>query len=144
MVDSRYPAVRAGHRHAEAFCLMTYATDDGSETERIWNSRGGVTPFYIRSRNGQEMSHINWHEDVYRPDYQPEVGARIFVDYTPEAARNRAERLVEQYWDDPQYPMSRTYLTREEAIAALAQIEPGAPMLVYVDAGDEEDGHATA
>jgi hypothetical protein len=31
------------HNHPEAFMLMEYVSEDGSETEVLWNSRDGVT-----------------------------------------------------------------------------------------------------
>lgn len=121
-----------GHLHAEAFCLMGYATDDNREMEAIWNSRDGVTPFIVRSRSGLEMQHVDWNKDVYEPIRQPRPGDRIFVDLTPEVARQRAEQQVERYWDDPQYPMSQMFDSRESAIETLTEFQPGAPMLIEV------------
>jgi hypothetical protein len=61
-----------GHAHVEAFCLMTYETKDGSVTERIWNSRDGVTPFVVYTRDGKtEMQHVRWQEDRYRDGTMP-------------------------------------------------------------------------
>lgn len=128
------------HRHSEAYCLMTYVTDDGAERERIWNSRDGVTPFVIRSRGGREMSHVDWHDDEYHPDYRPQPGERIFVDLTPEAASERARSLVERYWNDPDYPMALVYPSPETAIEALSVFDPGTPMLVEVGAAIGEGG----
>jgi hypothetical protein len=122
-----------GHRHAEAFCLMTYRTEDGAEIERIWNSRDGVTPFIVSSRDGREMRHVEWSRDEYLPDRQPQAGERIFVDLTPEIAERHARERVERYWDDPEYPMSRMCATKDEAIATLAKYEPGAPTLITVE-----------
>lgn len=48
------------YQHAEAFCLMQYASKDGSEREIVWNSRDGVTPAQedastLRKRGGPEF-----------------------------------------------------------------------------------------
>lgn len=121
------------HLHAEAFALMTYATEDGKELEAIWNSRDGVTPFYITSRSGQPMHHVDWHKDVYNPNHQPRPGDRVFVDLTADALRESVTRRVDEYWDHPDYPMSRTFESRGAAIDALAvDVQPGEPMLIEV------------
>jgi len=57
---------------------MTYRSDDGSETEQIWNSRDGVTPFVIRSRSGKEMTHVNWQHDKPIPNHRLKHGDRFF------------------------------------------------------------------
>ena len=126
-------------QHPEAFCLMKYATDDGSEIEWIWNSRDGVTPFCIRTRSGEkEMRHIDWQFDICIPHYKPSKGERIFVDLTRERAEQFARERVETYWNHPEYPMSeRTDLwtNKEEAVVYLANSlleHPGAPALIEV------------
>jgi hypothetical protein len=90
-----------GYLHNEAFCLMKYATKDGAEVEWIWNSRDGVTPFVVHSRSGQEMSHVQWQFDRRLPNYEPLAGERVFVDMSPE------------------YPMSRAYEDKGEAVRAM-------------------------
>lgn len=50
--------------HQEAYCLMQYDADDGTETEVVWNSRDGVTPFGITLRSGKPATHARWGEDV--------------------------------------------------------------------------------
>lgn len=121
-----------GYRHAEAFCLMKYATKDGSEVEWLWNSRDGVTPFIIRSRAGNEMHHVDFWLDRPVPNYQPLPSERIFVDLTPERAEQFARRRIERYWNDGEYPMSRTFETQEQALAELVKgmLRPGAPDVI--------------
>lgn len=124
------------HQHGEAFRLMKYRCDSGCHNEIIWNSRDGVTPFIIRSRDGaHKMTHIEWRTDVYAPDHKPKTGERIFVTMTPELAAPRAEKYVDEiykrekrygYWD-----------SREEAVAYFVQswVEDhggGAPCIVEV------------
>ena len=69
----------AGYQHAEAFCLMTYRSDDGSEEEVIWNSRDGVTPFTVRLLSGKRATHVNWAADQASPGHKPGPGERYFA-----------------------------------------------------------------
>lgn len=110
------------YNHAEAFCLMQYATEDGSERELIWNSRDGVTPMYITSRSGREMRHVNWRDDRCLPDYEPPDGSRLFVDMTRQHALEIARRIL-----------ARHGVTDIEEIHQLAEgylDPPGNPMIV--------------
>lgn len=121
------------YNHAEAFCLMKYAAKDGSEVEWIWNSRDGVTPFGVMNRaRTQELFHIDWNLDRRLPQYQPQPGERIFVDLTHERAEHFARRRIERYWNDGEYPMSRTFRTQEQALAVLMgdMLQPGAPDVI--------------
>lgn len=107
------------YNHAEAFCLMTYREDRGTEEEVIWNSRDGVTPFVITLRSGKTATHVDWRNDRCVPDYQPPIGSRIFIDLTPERAREIATRNVDKWLASPKYrtELLDTYGTREAAIA---------------------------
>lgn len=125
------------YQHAEAYCLMTYRADDGTEEEQIWNSRDGVTPFVITLRSGKQATHADWRNDQRIPDYQPPPGSRIFVDLTPERARELAAQNVARYWGDPTVGggLHREYGSRDQAITELAAsyVEmDGAPDLVEV------------
>jgi hypothetical protein len=120
-------------QHAEAFCLMKYAARDGSEVEWLWNSRDGVTPFGIMNRaRTQELFHTEWGLDRRVPFYQPLSSERIFVDLTPERAEHFARKRIERYWDDVEYPMSRTFESQEQALAELVKgmLQPGAPDVI--------------
>lgn len=121
-----------GFQHAEAFCLMKYASRDGTTVEWLWNSRDGVTPFIIHSKDGVEMNHVDFHLDRCLPQYQPLPGERVFVDLTEERAREGVVQRVALYWDDPQSSMAAMFATQEEAIAQLttSYYQPGAPMIV--------------
>jgi hypothetical protein len=124
------------YRHSEAFCLMTYRADDGTEEEVVWNSRDGVTPFVIPLRSGKSAMHVDWDRDRRVPDYQPPPGSRMFVDLTEEAALAAARRNAEQWFADPEYgdEARRAYGTVEALAADLAEdyLRPGAPDLVEV------------
>ena len=104
------------YNHAEAFCLMQYSSDDGTEREVLWNSRDGVTPFVISSRNGKKMAHVDWRQDKYVPDYKPKSGMRVFVDATEELVTDKLNEYVDKifaehgggYWP-----------TKEDAFKAL-------------------------
>lgn len=108
--------------HKEAWNLMQYASGDGEHTEILWNSRNGVTPFGITAADDDsiQMSHVNWSADRYAPRFKPPLGMRIFVDCGPEDALEIAKTKVEMFWDHPEYPMSKSYERREQAIAHLA------------------------
>ncbi len=126
--------------HKEAFCLMKYQTEDGSETEWIWNSRDGVTPFVVMSRSGRKMRHVEWARDRQIPEYLPLPGMRIFADLTPERARMIAEKTVardwDRDWDDAEYPMRAQWPTKDAAVADIAADllrQPGTPDLIEAD-----------
>lgn len=127
------------HQHGEAFCLMEYASKDGSHREFIWNSRDGVTPFCIGAEDGTaEMQHVNWQKDKRSPKHVPEIGDRVFVDVGPyeEDLRERIAKKVDEFWNAAQYPMSKHYETKEAAIEAMLDEclhEPRSPHLVVVD-----------
>lgn len=77
------------HKHAEAFCHMQYASKDPHKKIiiTIWNSRDGVTPFVMFSKEfGVELQHVNWQHDRYDPSYTPKKGDLIWRDYTEEEA----------------------------------------------------------
>lgn len=106
------------YRHKEAFCLMKYATEDGSEVEWIWNSRDGVTPFCVANRAGDKvMTHVDWHLDRRILNYQPRPGERVFVSLTAARAIELATRRVEEHWDRGEYPICKMFATKEAAIA---------------------------
>lgn len=122
--------VQPHYKHSEAFCLMTYRADDGTESEVVWNSRDGVTPFVISLRSGKPATHVHWSGDERRLDYAPPAGSRMFVDLTPERAldiaraslaRWRSEGLAETYGPTP----SAEELAQEYLL-------PGAPDLIEV------------
>lgn len=117
---SRTPAIDAGCQNNDAFMLFLYRSDDGSEEEWVWNSRDGVTPFMIYSRDKQkQMQHVEWHRDRFAPDHMPKLGDRIFVSLTEERAREIARKRVEAWWDAGDCPMRERFATQEEAVEAL-------------------------
>lgn len=124
------------YRHAEAYCLMTYRSDDGTEEEVIWNSRDGVTPFAITLRSGKSARHVDWHLDRRVPDYQPKPGERMFVDLTPERARQAAERNVDTYLaGEARESLLAQFGSRDAAIQSLAASyleRAGSPDLIEV------------
>ncbi len=110
-----------GRAHAEAFCLMTYEADDESERETVWNSRDGVAPFVISLRSGKTARHVDWHNDRYAPDHVPQLGERIFVDLTPERAREHARRNAERYWAEDVAGARSGYASADAMAEELAQ-----------------------
>lgn len=141
----RQGQLRDLHEWAEAFCLLEYRTMDGSQIEHVWNSRDGIAPYTIKSRLGTDLFRIRRDQDIYTPNYRPQPGQRIIVDYTREAAERDAWRLARKQWPEA----SRHYRTIAELVLVHMQDwMPGAPLLVIVSihAGDgshqdeEEDG----
>ncbi len=124
-----------GVSHAEAYCLMNYASKDGNYREQLWNSRDGVTPFVIHGEGEVEMQHTDWQMDVCVPFFVPPVGLRVFIDLTEAATRAYTERRVERDWDHGEYPMSRRFATKDEAIrdlVAARMAQEGQPDIVVV------------
>ncbi|SFB68937.1 hypothetical protein SAMN05216321_101143 [Cupriavidus sp. OV038] len=83
-------------RHAEAFCLMHYACKCGHH-EVIWNSRDGVTAFYVPCPSCGEvmgMAHVKWHRDIYAPHHRPHFGQRVWVGMSEQRAHDLAMRRV--------------------------------------------------
>ena len=104
------------YNHVEAFCLMQYRSDDGTEAEQLWNSRDGVTPFVLLSRNGKPMHHVDWRSDKCVPDFKPPSGMRFFVDATRELVTPALNKYVESIFTDHG---GGYWKTREEAFDAL-------------------------
>jgi len=129
-------AKRAGlHEHVEAFRLMLYSSQDGREIETIWNSRDGVTPFVVYSRdNSQELRHVLWGGDPYAPHHVPNVGDRMFVSLDPENAERVARETARRLWSDPASGYRGQFESEEQAFAMVfAELgKPGAPTLVTV------------
>lgn len=75
-------------KHKEAFCLMKYMDETTGYIEWLWNSRDGITPFSIAyppravlaPPSHAHLTHVDWHEDVFVPNFVPPVGMRIFAD----------------------------------------------------------------
>jgi hypothetical protein len=123
------------YRHAEAFCLMLYRSKDGAVEEWIWNSRDGVTPFSVMSKDKTtELRHVDWHRDQLLVDHAPKIGDRVFVDLTAEASRERAKEFVLKFWERSSL-LRHAYVTKEEAIETIARarMRKDAPMIVTVE-----------
>jgi hypothetical protein len=76
---------------------MNYRSEDGLVSEKIWNSRDGVTPFCVLAKDGKTMiSHVDWHKDRRLPDFAPPPGTRYFASITSEEIRQRAEESADR------------------------------------------------
>ena len=101
---NKKPRPSSPYNHAEAFCLMCYQSDDGRVIEYIWNSRDGVTPFIVLTKDGSKtMQHIDWHRDKCRPHHELQVGDRYFADSTRESLSKDYDKLVEMYKGTPDF-----------------------------------------
>lgn len=137
------------YKHKEAFCLMLYRDIAGNE-EWIWNSRDGVAPFAIRSRQGFEARHVAWYRDRCAPDHKPKLGDRVFVDLTNERARAFRHAYVEGRWDMELNGecMRDRWPSKEAAVEDLATADlehggGGTPDLVEVTRVPFRDGSVT-
>jgi hypothetical protein len=76
------------------------------------------------------MNHVDWELDQYDPDYIPQKGDRIFVDWSREAAEKFYRQMVDEYWDHKDHPLSKNghFKTKEDALASyLSTWEFGQP-----------------
>jgi hypothetical protein len=117
--------------HREAYCLMKYRTDDGSEEEMLWNSRDGVTPFTLNSKSGKRMSHVEWNSDRFDPNFDPPPGSRIFVDATLQLVKPELEKYIDRIWNQG---ARETFGTKAVAFKRLLDdwLREGAPWVITV------------
>jgi len=81
----------------EGYAIMQYRCEACGKIEKIYNARDGVTPFIVSCIYcGGNAQHINWHEDIYDPEYIPEPGQRIFFSMPIELARVFAKRNLKK------------------------------------------------
>ena len=126
--------------YAEAYALMTYSAEQmEDESEVIWNSRDGVTPFVITLRSGKTATQTRWNDDVRSPGHKPAVGDRIFVDLTWEDGMALARQRAHGLWEQDPYPghPQELYDSYDAFLAVFQEgirdeVERGAPHLVTV------------
>lgn len=83
------------HQYSEAFMLMTYKCESCGRTEKIWNSRDGVTPFIVICPNCKGFQkHVDWNQDEYKPNHVLSKGDRYFCTLTKEQYRKELESAV--------------------------------------------------
>lgn len=101
------------------FMLMWYACKCGHR-ERIWNSREAVTPFTLKCPSCGEgtMEHVDWHMDVYDPNYKPNLGQGVFINMTKERALMFAKRRMKSF-DGTEYEKQGD--ERDRIINAMAE-----------------------
>ena len=130
--------LQSGCESGDAFRVMIYK-DEAGNLETIWNSRDGVTPFIVRSKQGLESRHIAWGNDRFEPYYVPPIGSRIFIDLTMEKALESRARYYDRMSNDIECgpDFKKYYPDRDAAIRALAEEDmasfaPHTPDLVEV------------
>lgn len=74
------PIPALGWHCGDAYKLYKYQSEETGFVEWIWNSRDGVTPFTMIGKDGTRATHVDFHEDLYCPNYVPAVGTRIWAD----------------------------------------------------------------
>lgn len=110
------------YNHAEAFCLMQYECQTCRTIETLWNSRDGVTPFIIGCKECDgEMQHTAFGTDQCVPDFFPESGRRVFIDFPDHFREVFKKRQIRMQWDHPPHPMKDRWDTKEEALEALME-----------------------
>lgn len=133
--------------HPDAFKLLLYVSEDGTEEELIWNSRDGIAPLYVPSQQTDEsLARVDRPGDIGVRNHVPQVGERIIVTLTEQRARVLAAQHLEKMWE---YESSREYYqhqyaSREEALAAigtgmLRDCSGNAPDVITVTAGYIEE-----
>jgi hypothetical protein len=154
----------------EAFALMKYVNRATGRVEWLWNSRDGVTPFGIddplapaealdahaERRKAEDfspavdidpsiMSHADWHEDVFVPNFIPTEGNRIFMSWSeaPDYHRKKIAEAFKAYIE-----RHRADMGDEQAEKMLSGepygYEPGAPTVVIVSKELEAHFHELA
>ena len=91
-----------GHRHGEAYMLMTYECTTCGHLELFWNARDGVTPFGCpcpACAHG-DMLHINWEQDCYAPEYMPLPGQGVWIDMPRELVRPVVRMALRVYEEE--------------------------------------------
>lgn len=82
---------------------MHYCSENNTEIEFVWNSRDGVAPIFVVSREGKtQLRHTGGLLDQYAPDHVPQIGDRIFVNATPALLVSAVREYVNQHWDQPE------------------------------------------
>ena len=121
------------YNHPEAFCLMTYR-DAAGNREIIWNSRDGVTPFIVTSRQGLESQHVNWKDDKRDVRHVPKIGDRIFETLTEDRATEYRTKYVERHLENgimDAFP-GKTVEQIVEVLVCGDMEQEGAPMITVV------------
>jgi hypothetical protein len=109
------------YQHQEAFCLMKYQSGNGSITEFIWNSRDGVTPFSLSSKDGETtLNHVEWRADQRIPDFVPPIGTRYFASVTSEEIKERTEKRADMIIASNNGVLSPHFQNRQQLVDSLA------------------------
>lgn len=122
MTDRQPPTQPSQHK--EAFCLMEYHCTKCANVELVWNSRDGVTPFTIDCPKCGEMAqHDNWHKDQFKPGHEldMQIGERYFLDLKKEKLIEYKKKMIDEHWEDSEYPMKDNFKTKEEALEILTK-----------------------
>lgn len=125
MADRKYP---------EAFALLVYEGPDG-QCETVWNSRDGIAPWQIATRDGEDSMSVRDELAGVDPNYVPKPGERVIVDADPEERRNEEIARVTANWADyaPSFKMLQGIRSLDEAIKRIRKKSyAGAPRIVVV------------
>ena len=130
--------------HGEAFSLMWYKCNHCYHTERIWNSRDGITAFTTTCPScGTRMAlqHVDWNRDEHAPNHKLNWGQRFWRDGTPDEAEKFMRMRIEKM-KGTEFEASEEYAAKLIADARNPknvhdEFRPGWPVLdIYL--GDEK------
>lgn len=122
------------YNHKEAFCLMWYTCTHCKHTERIWNSRNGVTPFGAAcpSCDTGSIQHMRWDLDEPTPDHVLRIGQKFWRDGTPDEAEAITRRRIDKLKGTKYEPNAKTadfLITSARTGDVDSEFRPGWPML---------------
>lgn len=121
------------YQHAEAYCLMTYQCEMCGHTERLWNSRDGVTPYIINcDRCDQPSRHIDFQRDLCKPKHVPTKGQRVFIDFPLELKEPLARRRVKRFFERTKGSRWEDDAFEQMVQDVIRSYHPGNPFIVKV------------
>lgn len=119
------------HKYPIAYCITTFACDEGCCSEKVWVNGDIKVPQVIVNRRSKHLMKIKLPPGIYTREYKPRPGERVFVQATSELIRMTAERFVKEKWED----IKSTFLKQGDAIRHYLKewTEPGMPWLVTIE-----------
>lgn len=126
MIKRQYP---------EAFALIIYDGPEG-QSETVWNSRDGIAPWEIPTRDGNATMNARDEFAGIDPDYVPRPGERVIVNADAEKMRDEEIGRVTREWNyyAPSYREMHGIDNLDDAIDHIRKKNYlGAPCLITLD-----------
>lgn len=101
--------------YKRAYCLLRYASDDGTAVEFIWNSRDGTVPIQVVAKDGvTALVRIPSDEDTRpRIAHCPMPGDRVFIDL-PEVEIDRLIDEAAEDWEARALEKGESFIAADE------------------------------